>query len=307
MENISFNTILQEIVREVKPLRLMGNVASYIPELKKINPDKFGIHLRTLEGNQYSIGDYDEKFSVQSISKVFTLSCAVSLTGEALWERIGVEPSGNPFNSMVQLEYERGIPRNPFINAGALVLADILLSHYDNPLDKLLTFVRSLTGEDDISFNPAVAASEKSTGYLNASLVNLLKYYGNIKNPVEDVLNVYYHQCSLEMSCRQLSRAMLPFANHEQPFLFDGVSLTPSQVKRMNAVMLTCGFYDEAGEFSYRVGLPGKSGVGGGIAAFHPGIYTVAVWSPRLNKKGNSVIGMKALELLTTKAGISIF
>lgn len=307
MNPIPYETILQEIREEVKPLRLMGNVASYIPELKKINPDKFGIHLRTLEGETYSLGDAEEKFSIQSISKVFTLACAVAFRGETLWERIGVEPSGNPFNSMVQLEYEKGIPRNPFINAGALVLADVLLTHLPDPKANLLGFIRSITDNSSIGYNPDVAASEKATGYLNASLVNLLRYYGNITNPVEEVLDLYYHQCSIEMSCRDLTRAFLPFANHDRPFSFGEVSLTPSQVKRINAVMLTCGFYDEAGEFSYRVGLPGKSGVGGGIVAFHPGIYTVAVWSPRLNKKGNSVIGMKALELLTTKAGISIF
>jgi glutaminase len=307
MSKIDFERILNEISAETRPLKNTGEVASYIPELAKVNPGHYGMHLRTVKGNEYSIGDWNTPFSVQSISKVFTLAMAVSLTGEKIWERISVEPSGNPFNSIVQLEYEKGIPRNPFINAGALVLADILITLIDNPKKKFIEFVREISGNPEVDYDEKIALSEKETGYLNAALINVLKYFGNINNDLTRVLDLYYHQCSVMMSCSDLSRAFLPFANHHKPFSFTGFELTKSQVKRINAIMQTCGFYDEAGEFSYLVGLPGKSGVGGGIVAFHPDIYTVAVWSPRLNKKGNSVMGMKALELLTTKAGISIF
>ena len=215
---------------------------------------------------------------------------------------------GNAFNSLVQLEYEHGIPRNPFINAGAIVMADVLLSTLSRPEEQFLTFVRSLSGSSTVGFNRRVAQSEQSCGYLNAAIANLLKYHGNIRGDITRVLEFYFLMCSVEIAnATSWPTPSLPFANHRQPFNYGGVSLTSSQVKRINAIMQTCGFYDEAGEFSYRVGLPGKSGVGGGIAAIHPLHYAVATWSPRLNIKGNSVMGMKALELLTSETEESIF
>ena len=247
------------------------------------------------------------RFSIQSISKVFVLAMALSLEGDNLWQRMGKEPSGTAFNSLFQLEMERGVPRNPFINAGAIVMADVLVTHLLDPEYECLSFVRHLSGCDTIDYNRTVAFSERSTGYLNAAIANLLKYHGNIHNDIERVLQFYCMMCSIEMSCRELSQAFLPFADHNRPFHYGKIQLTSSQVKRMNAIMQTCGFYDEAGEFSYLVGLPGKSGVGGGIAAIYPQRYAVAVWSPRLNPKGNSVVGMKVLELLTTKTKESIF
>jgi len=224
-----------------------------------------------------------------------------------LWERVGVEPSGNPFNSLVQLEYENGIPRNPFINAGALVIADILCDTLENPKEDMLNFVRKLAGNKDIFFNEKVAASEKQNGFRNAAHINLMKAFGNIKNDVDCVLDFYYHLCSIEMSVVDLSKALMIYVNHGI-LIHDNTRLMNfSKTKRVNALMQTCGFYDEAGEFSFKVGLPGKSGVGGGIVAVHPEKYAVAVWSPRLNKKGNSYLGMKALEMLTTKTKLSIF
>jgi glutaminase len=227
--------------------------------------------------------------------------------GEALWSRVGKEPSGTAFNSLVQLEAEHGMPRNPFMNAGALVLADIILTSFADPENDFLSFVRALCGSGDLEYDIEVARSEYETGYLNAAIANLLKYHGTIECDVERVLHFYFLICSLEMNCRELAAAFLAFANHNRKFEYSGITLTSSQVKRMNAVMQTCGFYDEAGEFSYLVGLPGKSGVGGGIAAIYPLRYSVAVWSPRLNGKGNSVMGMKALEFLTTETEESIF
>lgn len=304
---MNYNQILAEIYQEISSYIGVGEPATYIPELSKVNPDSYGICLRTLRGTEYFMGDSNERFSIQSISKVFSMAMGFSFEGEKLWKRIGVEPSGSAFNSIIQLEVEKGIPRNPLINAGALVMTDILLSHLENPEEEYLEFVRQLTNTPDIQYNENIAVSEREHGYLNAAIANMLKYYGNIKNDIERVLMFYFRQCSITMSCRELSRAFIPFANHSQPFRFGNISLTSSQVKRMNAIMQTCGFYDEAGEFSFLVGLPGKSGVGGGIAAICPRKYAVAVWSPRLNKKGNSVMGMKALELLTTKTEVSIF
>ncbi len=265
------------------------------------------MHLYTVHGDDFGFGDHREPFSIQSISKVLTLTLAFTIQGEEIWKRVGVEPSGNPFNSLVQLEYERGRPRNPFINAGALVIADILVSHLADPKQDLLEWTRRIAHCSDIHYNPQVAHSELTHGDRNAALAHFLKSFGNIQNEVDEVLDFYFHQCSIEMSCMELAHCFSFFAN-EGVVLFSGERLlTKSQVKRLNAVMQTCGFYDEAGEFTYKVGLPGKSGIGGGIVAVHPGQYATATWGPRLNEKGNSVLGMKALELLTTKTGMSIF
>ena len=304
---MDYNQILTEIAGAVAPLRTVGRQASYIPALAQVNPDRFGICLLTTDGEEAEFGDVGERFSIQSVTKVFSLAMALSFRGEALWRRVGKEPSGSAFNSLIQLELDHGIPRNPFINAGAIVVADVLLSELDDPEADYLDFIRRLSGDTTVDYNREVAASERSTGYVNAAIANMLKYYGNLNNDIEDVLRFYFLQCSVEMNCRQLARAFLPFADRNREFAFGDVRLTYSQVKRINAIMQTCGFYNDAGEYSYLVGLPGKSGVGGGIAAVYPGRYAVATWSPRLNEKGNSVMGMKALELLTTYTHESIF
>ncbi len=303
---MDYKAILEDIYREIQPYAKEGKQADYIPALAKVNPDQFGICLETVSGDCYELMQSETRFSIQSITKVFALAMCLSLKGESLWERVGKEPSGNAFNSMVQLEVEKGRPRNPFINAGAIVMADILLTLLDDPETEFLAFVRALSGSDTVDYNVEVALSEREKGYLNAAIANMLKYHGTIDNDIEDVLMFYFKMCSIEMSCRELAKAFVAFTN---TFAFDfmGYRLTPSQIKRLNAVMQTCGFYDEAGDFSYLVGLPGKSGVGGGIVAIYPMRYAVAVWSPRLNPKGNSVMGMKALELLTSATQESIF
>jgi glutaminase len=304
---MDFKQIITGIYDEVKASAPDGKVSDYIPELAKVEPDKFGIALITTKGSTFSIGDVEEKFSIQSIAKVFLLSLAFSIRGDSLWERVNVEPSGNPFNSVVQLEYEKGKPRNPLINPGAHVLSDILLTELNDPYESFLQFVRKITGTRSIDFNEKVAKSEKNLGYRNASLINLMKSYGNIENHIDAVLDFYFHICSVEMTCEQLAKAFLPYANLAQPFDFAGVTLTRSQIKRINAIMLMCGFYDESGEFAFKVGLPGKSGIGGGIVAINPKQFSVATWSPRINKKGNSIFGMRALEMLTTRTEDSIF
>ncbi|WP_309609622.1 glutaminase [Flavobacterium sp.] len=303
---MNYETILQEIYQEAKQLPSIGNVAKTIPELSKINPNKFGIHLTTISGEDFGIGDSNEKFSIQSVSKALTVALAFSFLDEKVWERVGVEPSGSAFNSLVQLEYEKGIPRNPFINAGALVIADMLVTNLENPKNDFLKFIRKISNCDTINYNLNVANSEKETGFRNAALCNFLKSFGNIKNDVETVLDFYFHQCSLEMTCKELAHSFFFFANEGNTISGEKI-LLKSQVKRLNALMQTCGFYDESGEFTYKVGLPGKSGIGGGIAALFPKNFVVATWSPRLNEKGNSELGMSALELLTTKTGMSVF
>ncbi len=303
----NYQQILQDIVDLMQPYAKEGKQADYIPALAKVDPNKMGICLTTTSGETYKLGDADEAFSIQSISKVFALAVALSLEGKELWKRVGKEPSGTAFNSLVQLEYEHGIPRNPFINAGAIVVADVLLSHLDDPKGYFLHFVRSLCHNPSIDYSVEVAESELSCGYLNASIAYLLKYHGNLHNEVDDVLRLYCLMCSMTMSCTDLARAFLAFAQSDRPFSHGGVELTTSRVKRINAIMQTCGFYDESGEFSFLVGLPGKSGVGGGIVAIHPSKYAIATWSPRLNAKGNSIMGMKVLEEFTTRTSESIF
>lgn len=302
-----YSAILHDIHTDILPLQNQGTVAQYIPELATIDPNKFGMHLHTIDGEDFSIGNSNELFSIQSISKVFALAYTVSLAGETIFDRVGVEPSGSSFNSLVQLEYEKGIPRNPLINAGAMVLCDVLIDKLNDPKNDLLDFVRNLSRNTSITFNERVAASEKEFGFRNVAMANFLKSFGNIHHNVDEVLDLYFHICSIEMSCKDLAASFLLFANHGTIVSTGESILNKSQTKRLNAIMQLCGFYDEAGEFSFTVGLPGKSGVGGGIVALHPHRYTVATWGPRLNAKGNSVMGMKALELLTTKLGSSIF
>lgn len=303
---MDYQKILEDIYQEILPFAEKGKQADYIPALAKVNPDQFGICLKTVTGESYSFKQADQRFSIQSITKVFALAMGLSLKGEGLWKNVGKEPSGTAFNSLVQLEMEKGIPRNPFINAGAIVVADLLLTELEDAEGEFLKFVRALCGSDDIDYNMEVAMSERATGYLNAAIANMLKYHGTIENDIERVLMFYFKMCSIEMSCSELATAFLAFTNYSS-FEYAGYKLSKSRIKRLNAVMQTCGFYDEAGEFSYLVGLPGKSGVGGGIIAVCPHRYSVAVWSPRLNSKGNSVMGMKALELLTTYTEESIF
>ena len=284
-----------------------GKVADYIPPLAKVSPDKYAISVCTVDGKHYNIGDYTEKFSIQSISKVFTLAMLAPMVGKELWESVGKEPSGSPFNSLVQLEYEKGIPRNPFINAGALVITDKLVERVPDLNDKVLEFVRGLAGDDDIFYNREVAASEYVTGERNKALAHLMKSFGNFKGKVSQVISAYCHHCSIEMSTEQLAKAFLFLANGGVNPLNGEVVVGPRDAKRINAIMLTCGFYDESGDFAYRVGMPGKSGVGGGIVAVIPGKLSIAVWSPELNVHGNSYRGIATLADFTTELGISVF
>ena len=304
--NEPYQNVLNAITEETVSHPASGHVADYIPELSHVDPNRFGIALADLNGGIAVAGDSEIRFSTQSISKVFALALAMTRAPEEVARRIGVEPSGNPFNSLVQLEYENGIPRNPFINAGSIVLADILLSLFDDPKQVLLEHVRTMATAPTIEINERVAVSERQCGFRNEALANLMKAFGNIRHDVSDVLDLYVAICAIEMTCRELAQAFLYLAD-EMRFTENGIDIPASDVRRINAIMLTCGFYDESGEFAYRVGLPGKSGVGGGIAAVRPRQYAVAVWSPRLNSRGNSTLGTHALGRLTDLTGSSIF
>ena len=305
MEN--YKKIIEDIYAEVKNIEDIGTVANYIPELAFVDASNFGIHITNTNNASFGVGNFNKKFSIQSISKLLSLTLAYKLEGEKLWDRVDVEPSGNPFNSFLQLETDLGKPRNPFINSGAIVVCDVLLSHLKNPKEDFLAFCRETANNPDLNYNEKVALSEKSTGFRNIALCNFIKSFGNIKNDVDQVIDFYFHMCSLELSCKELSQLFLFLADDYFVTQKGNKILTMSQAKRVNAIMLTCGFYDESGEFAFRVGLPGKSGVGGGIVAIHPDKYCITVWSPKLNEQGNSYRGMLFLEKFTSKTASSIF
>lgn len=303
---MQFQPLLEEIVATLRPeLGREGQVANYIPALARVPAGQFGIALRTRDGEEAHAGASTTPFSIQSISKLFTLTLGMRELGEALWDRIGREPSGNAFNSLVQLESEHGLPRNPFINAGAIAVTDRLVSRFDAKAE-MLELLSSLCGER-VDFDEEVAASEAATGFRNIALANFMKSFGRIDNDVGTVLDAYFHHCATRMSCLQLARAA-GFLCRDGVHPYTGKQiLTDRQARRVNALMLTCGTYDAAGEFAFRIGLPCKSGVGGGILAVVPDRLTLCVWSPALEPSGNSLLGMKALELFTAKTGLSIF
>ncbi|MBT2506457.1 glutaminase [Streptomyces sp. ISL-98] len=303
---MDYQALLEQIAQDVSQLIGSGRTAEYIPALAKVDPRRFGMAVADIDGNVYGVGDWQRPFSTQSITKVFALALALASGGDSLWKHVGREPSGNPFNSLVQLEYENGIPRNPFINAGALVVTDRLQSLTGDASSELLDFLRQESGNPDLAFDPQVAESESTHGDRNAALAHFMASYGNITNPVPTLLDHYFWQCAIEMSCADLALAARFLARHG--LRADGSRLlTRSEAKQINAVMLTCGTYDAAGEFAHRVGLPGKSGVGGGIVAVVPGRCTLCVWSPGLDRRGNSVAGVAALDRFTTLTGLSVF
>lgn len=301
--------VLPELAAEMAAAADRGAVASYIPELGKIDPARFGIAVVLNDGTTVTAGDAQEPFSIQSISKVFSLTLALGHVGDALWRRVGREPSGNPFNSIVQLEREDGIPRNPFINAGAIVVADILLEGHQpkEAIGEVLRFIQYVADDETIHIDRAVANSEKATGFRNVALANYMRSFGNLRHAPELTLGVYFHLCAIEMSCLQLARAGRFLAHGgRNPDTAHSV-VSSERARRINALMLTCGHYDGSGDFAFRVGIPGKSGVGGGILGIVPGVASLAVWSPGLNENGNSKLGSRALELLARRMNWSIF
>ncbi len=306
-------TILDNIATQAHALYGVGKVASYIPALAQVTPQQFGMSIALIDGTCVSTGSAGIAFSIQSISKLFTFVLALKLVGDEVWQRVGREPSGAAFNSMVQLETEKGIPRNPFINAGALVITDMLTTRFAHLDIALLGALRRLSDSPDLNWDMQTAKSERDTAHRNMALAYFMKSYGNFVNDPELVLDNYCRQCAIEMNCQQLAQATMFLANSGLDI--GGVNsgsphageqfLSADAARRVNALLLTCGAYDAAGDFAYRIGLPVKTGVGGGIVAIVPGVGTVAVWGPELDAKGNSVLGAFALERLVQQTGWS--
>ncbi len=318
IDHIELGQIVTRIYNRYKDDINVGKVADYIPTLKEVDPRGYAISVATIDGFVFNVGDFHTGFTIQSISKVLTLAMLAPRLGDELWRFVGREPSGNSFNSLVQLENEKGIPRNPFINAGALVVTDRLMDFYKDDTDirlstraitkeAILRFVRGLSGEENIDFDKITAQAEILTAERNYALAHFMKSFGNIGNSVQDVINTYCHQCSIRMNTEQLAKAFLFLANSGVNPLNGERIVGLRDAKRINALMLTCGLYNESGDFAYRVGMPGKSGVGGGIVALIPGKLSIAVWSPELNSNGNSHRGISTLEDFTTELGISVF
>jgi len=310
MPTDSLAEIVAAVGKEVADAhRGAGKVADYIPALARVDPNRFGLAVITCEGETAEFGDAWLPFSIQSISKVFTLTLALERLGEALWTRVGREPSGSRFNSIVQLEAEKGVPRNPFINAGAIVVTDAVLAGRtpEAAIADIRDTLRRLADNDTIEVDKEVATSEAATGFRNYALANFMRGFDNLNGPVEDVLQTYFHQCSLRITCRQLARAGLFLAREGLDPLNGNRIVSPEHARRINAIMMTCGHYDASGEFAFQVGLPGKSGVGGGILTIVPDRAAVAVWSPGLNEVGNSQVGTLALEKLAARMKWSVF
>jgi glutaminase len=303
---LEYERVLDRVAGAVRAVLGSGRVPDQIPALAGADPHMFGLAVATAGGEVRGVGEWRRRFSIQSISKVFTLALVIEKDGEALWTRVGREPSGTSFNSLVQLEYEHGIPRNPFINAGALVVTDRLLTLTGDAYGAVERFLRTECACPEIASDQEVASSEAEHGHRNAALAHFLASYGNLENPVDSVLDHYVRHCAIAMSCAELAVAGGFLAR--RGVRLDGSRLVSrSDTKRINAVMLTCGTYDAAGEFAYRVGLPAKSGVAGGILAIIPGRCSLCVWSPGLDDKGNSIAGMAALDAFTTLTGWSVF
>ncbi|MBP0460175.1 glutaminase [Streptomyces montanisoli] len=303
---MDYEELLREAMRAARATAGRGRIADYIPALAGADPHAFGMAIATVDGQVHGVGDWERPFSIQSVSKLFSLVLVLAHGGDALWRRVGREPSGNPFNSLVQLENEQGIPRNPFINAGALVVTDRLLSLTGDAAGQVRELLRAESGNPDLATDRDIAASEAAHGHLNAALAHFLASHGNLENEVEQVLEHYYGQCAIAASCRDLALAGRFLAHHG--LRVGGARLlSGSDAKRVNAVLLTCGTYDAAGDFAYRVGLPGKSGVGGGVLAVVPGRAALCAWGPALDAAGNSVAAVAALDAFTTATGLSVF
>ncbi|WP_312453433.1 glutaminase B [Pseudescherichia sp.] len=308
MATVMDNDMLESILTQVRPLIGQGKVADYIPALASVEANKLAIAVSTIDGRHFQAGDADERFSIQSISKVLSLVVAMDhYPEEEIWQRVGKDPSGHPFNSLLQLEIEQGKPRNPFINAGALVVCDMLQSRLSAPRQRMLEVVRQLSDVSDITYDSKVARSEFDHSARNAAIAWLMKSFGNFHNDVATVLQNYFHYCALKMSCVELAKTFLFLADEGRAPHLTRPVISPLQSRQVNALMATSGMYQSAGEFAWRVGLPAKSGVGGGIVAIVPHEMAICVWSPELDEAGNSLAGIAMLEALSHQLRRSVY
>lgn len=302
--------LLNTLVEKNKIYGKEGKVASYIPALSEADPDDLGIYIVESSGKEYYSGEYDKKFTMQSISKIVTLILAIRDNGRYnVLKKVDVEPTGMGFNSIVNLEARvSGKPYNPMINAGAIVTTSLIDGkNVDEKLDKILDFMRKVTNNNTIDVNESVYLSEKETGNRNRALAYFMKSTGVLNGDVEETLDLYFKQCSIELTAKDLARFGAVLAN-------DGVipwtneKIIPKEVCRIvKTIMVTCGMYDASGEFAVNVGIPAKSGVGGGIIATVPRKFGIGIYGPSLDERGNSIAGLKLIEELSKELDLSIF
>lgn len=312
MDDVDLDQVLLEVAEVARPAAADGTVAGYIPSLAAGDTKSFGLAVVEMDGTEHVVGDVDVAFPIQSISKVFALVLAAQKAdaakgvSEELWRRVGREPSGDPFNSLVQLEHEQGVPRNPMINAGALIVDDVLLDHCDDARVSMLELLTEVAGEE-IGVDKTILGQEGTRGHRNRAMAYLMSSFGNLTHTVDEVLDIYVAQCAMAMTARQLARAVRFLAN-------DGVDpatgreiLSDGLARRVAALMLTCGTYDAAGEFAFSVGFPCKSGVAGAIVGASRARLGVCVWSPPLDGSGNSAAGRVALHELSERLDLAVF
>jgi glutaminase len=304
--DVDLDEVLREVADRARPHAAEGEIPPSTEALEHVDPDSFGLALVEMDGTDHVIGDVDEPFAIQSISKVFSLVLAMQVADEAegvakeLWERVGVEPTGDPYNSLIQLERHRGVPRNPMINAGALIVDDVLLDHRENPSEAMLELVSDLAGEK-VEIDQIVRDGEVETSARNRAIASLMESFGNLTHDVEEVLDSYGRQCAAAMTARQLARAVRFLGNNGVDPASGRRILHPELARRATAIMLTCGTYDAAGQFAFDVGFPCKSGISGAIAGVVRDRFGVCVWSPPLEESGNSLAGHMALQDLSER------
>ncbi|MFE7802685.1 glutaminase [Nocardia sp. NPDC057440] len=303
---MDYQHVITHVMSDTKSSIGSGQVADYIPDLVKADPNQFGFTIATVDGQVYSVGEVHTPFAIESISKVFALALVLSRKETPIWQRVRREPSGTPFNSLIELEMENGIPRNPYTDPGAIVVADQLLHDTGNGIEAMRTLLRAETGDADLSVDCVTVESEEGAGDRNRAMAYLMASFGNMINPVERALDHYFRQCSITITCEQLAKAGLLVARHG--LREDGSRLLHrADARHLVALMTTCGTYDAAGEFAYRIGLPCQSGVGGGILSTVPGKCSVVAWGPGLDAKGNSVAGAAAMASFARTTGFSVF
>ncbi|MFD2237753.1 glutaminase [Aureimonas populi] len=300
--------IVAQIVEEVRAEKDHGTASDALPQLAGADLDKVGLAVVTADCEVAVAGDADEPFSLQSISKVFSLTLALEAYGEDVWKRVGREPSGDPFNSIIDLERHEGFPRNPFINAGALVVVDLLLDRAEgDEADLVRSLLVRLAGDENVRIDEEIASSDASSSYTNQALANFAKSFGNLNHSVDSVIEAYTRQCSLSLSSRDLAKAGRFLMNNGADPEAGTILADGHSARQIASLMMTCGQYDGSGEFAARVGLPAKSGIAGGILAVAPRMASIAVWSPGLDKNGNSMLGTLALAKLSQRTGWSVF
>lgn len=285
-----------------------GQVAAYIPELSKANPDWFGISVVTTDGQVFNVGDTAQNFTIQSISKVFSYGLALEDHGrEILLEKVGVEPTGDPFNSIIRLDEGSHRPYNPMINAGAIATTSLLKGHSPtDKLNRLLKMFERYTGHD-VFIDMPTFMSERATGHRNRAMAHLMLNFGMIDKDIEAALDLYFQQCSVMVTCCDLATMAATLANHGTNPITQTRAINEDYVRDLLSVMYTCGMYNRAGEWAYRVGVPAKSGVSGGILAVIPGKAGIATFSPPIDDNGNSVRGLRVFEALSKKYNLHLF